>query len=162
MIDNSKRNFFKRVKTPFSFLISPPYYEDKSRFVECYECETKACVEACEEKIIFIENEVPVLKFNNSGCSFCDECAVVCEKNVLDIEFKKSKLNCEIFINPKKCISWNQTICFACLDVCDVRAIKFKGMFNPIIDEEICTSCGMCVSVCPTNSLEILRKEENV
>ena len=162
MIDKSKRNLLKGVKNPFSFLINPPYYKDKSLFIECFECETKECLLVCEEKIIIIENEVPIIDFKNGGCSFCDECAKVCPKDVLNVEDKKDKLNCEIFINPKKCMAWNQTICFSCFDVCNEKAIIFKGMFNPIIDETKCSSCGMCVSVCPSESMEILRGVENV
>ena len=152
-----RRELFRR-SSPFSFYVYPPYYEDKSKFSECLECETKDCLLVCEEKIIHIEKGLPIIKFGKNGCTFCDECANACQKDVLDIKHKKEKLNCEILINPKKCIAWNQTICFSCGDICEVRAINFRGMFNPIIDEDKCTSCGFCISVCPADSIEILRE----
>jgi ferredoxin-type protein NapF len=147
------RNLFKRVSQKPA--IYPPYFEKKSDFDICLECETKECVDACSEKIIVIEDEKPIIKFTNRGCTFCDDCAVACPKDVLKIENKKEKLNCELIINPKKCMAWNQTICFACQDVCVDRAIDFYGMFNPIINEEKCTSCGFCVGVCPSDAIEV-------
>ena len=139
----------------FSPKILPPYFDNPKDFDKCIECETKACVVACEENIIFIEDEKPIIKFGNRGCTFCDECAEVCELDVLKVENKKEKLNAELFINLKKCMAWNQTVCFACQDVCIDRAIDFHGMFNPIINEEKCTSCGFCISVCPSDAIEV-------
>ena len=155
MIDKTKRNFFRRVKnSPFKSFIYPPYFEKKEDFLKCIECESKDCLSACNENIIFIEEERPVIKFANSGCTFCDECAKVCKFDVLKVENKKNKLNCDTIINPQKCIAWNQTICFSCQDICEENAIIYNGMFNPVIDLEKCTSCGFCISVCPTNAIE--------
>jgi ferredoxin-type protein NapF len=155
MIDKSKRNLFRRVKTsPFKSFIFPPYYEKKEDFLKCVECKNKDCLVACEEEIIKIENEMPVLDFFKSGCTFCDECAKACQLDVLKIENKKEKI-AEMIINSKKCIAWNQTICFSCQDICKESAIIYKGMFNPIIDLDKCTGCGFCISVCPTFAIEI-------
>jgi len=152
------RNFFKRGVTSLKPQIYPPYFNEKSNFESCLDCDNKFCVEACPEKIIFIEDEKPIIKFGNRGCSFCDECAIVCEKDVLKIENKKDKLNCELIINPQKCMAWNGTICFSCQDVCIDRAIDFYGMFNPVINDEKCTNCGFCVGVCPTDAIEVMIK----
>jgi ferredoxin-type protein NapF len=139
--------------------IYPPYYNQKSDFEKCLECENKPCIEACSENILFIENNKPSINFAKRGCTFCDECAIVCELDVLTIDNKKEKLNCELIINPKKCMAWNQTVCFSCQDVCLERAIDFYGMFNPIINEEKCTSCGFCVGVCPSDAIEVHIKD---
>jgi ferredoxin-type protein NapF len=150
-----RRSFFRRVKTsPFKSHIYPPYYEKKEDFSKCLECETKDCLTACNEKIIKIENGIPVLEFTGSGCTFCDECAKACNYGVLKTEHKKEKINAEMIINPKKCIAWNQTICFSCQDICEESAIIYKGMFNPVIDLDKCTACGFCISVCPVHSIE--------
>jgi len=154
MIDKSKRIFFRRVSSPFKSYIFPPYFEKKDDFQNCIECESKDCLTACEEGIIHIENEFPVINFGKNGCIFCDECAIACEKNVLDTKHKKNHLNAEIIINPAKCIAWNQTICFSCQDICEESAIIYKGMFNPVIDLEKCTACGFCISVCPAYAME--------
>ncbi len=151
-----RRSFFRRVKTsPFKSYIYPPYYDQKKDFLACMECEKKECLTACNENIIKIEDNIPVLDFTNSGCTFCDECALSCPKNVLSIIYKKNKLNCEMIINPNKCIAWNQTVCFSCQDICEKFAIIYKGMFNPVIDIDKCTSCGFCIKVCPADAIEI-------
>jgi ferredoxin-type protein NapF len=149
----NRRDLFKRgLKTSFVY---PPYYENISDFSSCVECESRDCLIACEENIITIKNDRAVIEFNTSGCTFCDECANVCKLGVLKLEHKRDKLNCEVIINPQTCVAWNQTICFSCSDVCPEKAINFRGMFNPIIDEEKCTSCGFCVGVCPSGSVVV-------
>ena len=147
------RNLFKRVSLKPK--IYPPYFNKKSDFDRCLECETKDCISVCDEKILFIEDEKPIIRFTNKGCTFCDECANACKLDVLKIENKKDKLNCEILINPQKCIAWHNTICFSCADVCIEKAIDFYGMFNPVINEDKCTNCGFCVGVCPSDAMEV-------
>ena len=154
MIDKKKREFFRRVSSPKSY-IYPPYFEKKEDFLECIECESKDCVNACKEKIIEIENEKPIIRFGINGCTFCDECATACSKGVLKIENKKNKLNAEFMINPKTCLAWNKTMCFSCQDICEENAIYYNGMFNPVIDLEKCTACGFCISVCPTYAIDV-------
>lgn len=150
-----RRSFFRRVKSsPFKNFIYPPYFDKKEDFLKCIECESKDCLIACEEQIIEIK-DYPTLNFQKSGCSFCDECANACKNGVLLVENKKEKINAEMIINPKKCIAWNQTICFLCQDICEENAIIYKGMFNPVVDLEKCTGCGFCIGVCPTKAIEI-------
>ncbi|WP_457562106.1 ferredoxin-type protein NapF [Caminibacter pacificus] len=154
MIDKNRRNLFRRVKnSPFKSFVYPPYFEKKEDFLKCIECETKDCLTACEEKIIKIENEMPVLDFSNNGCTFCDACAQNCPHGVLKIENKKEKI-ADIILIPNKCLAWNQTICFSCQDICEENAIIYNGMFSPVIDMEKCTGCGFCVGVCPTDAIE--------
>ena len=155
MIDKKKRNFFRRASSPFKFFIYPPYFEKKEDFLKCIECESKDCVNACKEKIIEIEEDKPIIKFGINGCTFCDECATACPKNVLDIKYKKNKLNAEFIINPKNCLAWNNTMCFSCQDICEENAIIYNGMFNPVIDLEKCSACGFCISVCPTYAIDV-------
>ena len=44
---------------------------------------------------------------------------------------------------------------FSCKDPCVDNAIDFQGLFNPTIDLTKCTSCGFCVSVCPTDAIKL-------
>lgn len=135
-------------------VIRPPYFNDESLFKEaCLTCQGE-CTSSCEVNIIKIqEDKTPKLDFSNNGCTYCDECAIACPTEVLQVEYKKN-ITAKISINILQCLSWNQTMCFSCKDPCLDDAIDFVAMFRPEINEN-CTSCGFCIKVCPTNAIEI-------
>jgi ferredoxin-type protein NapF len=155
-----RRNFFnKLLKTTKDSktvkIIRPPYISKESDFALCSECDGK-CALSCEEDIIVIqEDKTPCLDFSNSGCTFCDKCAEVCEKGVLKLE-AKSNVDVKIEIDKLKCMSWSKNICFSCKDPCLDNAIEFSGMFYPEIIAEKCTSCGFCIKYCPTEAIKIV------
>lgn len=86
-------SFTKNEDSKENIVVRPPYYEDEADFHKnCINCDGK-CSNFCEEHIIKIgEDKTPYLDFNNSGCTYCDECANACDEfNVLNIENKKNK-----------------------------------------------------------------------
>lgn len=135
-------------------LLRPPYYNNESLFHnECSKCDAK-CATVCEEDIILVANDkTPYLNLSSTGCTYCDECAVACEFGVLEVEFKRG-INAIITIDKSSCLSWSHTMCFSCKDPCLDNAIDFKAMFMPEINNK-CTSCGFCISRCPTNAIKI-------
>ena len=161
----SRREFFKSFTKPLvqnqeeeaPLLIRPPYGLDESTFQnECPNCESKACVASCDEKIIVIlEDGTPTLDFSKNGCTFCEECANVCDANVLSLENEATseKLNAMFRINIEGCVAHQGVICNSCKEPCIDDAILFNGMFNPVIDESRCTGCGFCISRCPTQAI---------
>ena len=72
--------------------VRPPYFKNDSDFTEnCHTCIDKSCEKACDVEIIVIkEDGTPILNFANSGCTYCDDCALACKPNVLTIENKKN------------------------------------------------------------------------
>lgn len=136
-------------------ILRPPYFNDEAIFLtNCTACEG-LCSTACEENIIFIqEDSTPKLDFTFGGCTYCDECAKVCPNDVLKVEYKKT-INAKIEIDVLLCLAWNQTMCFSCKDPCLDDAINFLAMFRPSINDK-CTSCGFCLKVCPTNAIKIV------
>jgi ferredoxin-type protein NapF len=173
----SRRDFFKSFTKPLvknkeeesPSLVRPPYGSTESLFQsECPSCESKACVTSCDEKIIFIaEDGTPTLSFNKNGCTFCDECANVCEANVLSLENTGTAtwLNAVFKISLDDCVAHHGVICHSCKEPCIDDAILFNGMFNPVIDDDKCTACGFCISRCPTQAISYttyeLKNEEN-
>lgn len=135
-------------------VLRPPYFSDYSLFdKECPVCKGKECSTFCEEEIITIdERGLAYISFQDSGCTYCDKCADACGKGVLAIE-DKSNINAQVSISTHECLAWKDVMCSSCLDACDPRAIKFFGVFRPIVDMELCTSCGFCFSVCPTDAI---------
>ena len=136
-------------------IIRPPYYKDINAFdTECQNCDG-ICATLCQEQIIIInEDKTPKLNFSNSGCTYCDDCSVACEYDVLDVEYKRV-IDAGIRINESTCLSWQGVMCFSCKDPCLENAIDFKAMFMPSIDQEKCTSCGFCISRCPSDAIDI-------
>lgn len=168
----SRRDFFNSFKKPLenkensSLVVRPPYALDESIFQnECIACEDKACVASCDEKILWIQEDgTPRLDFTHSGCTFCEECATVCEPNVLKIENTTTVLNAIFRISLDACVAHHGVICFSCKEPCIDDAILFNGLFNPVIDQDKCTSCGFCLARCPTQAIDytpIPLKKEN-
>lgn len=145
-LDKSRRNFFKFAKKEDEKLIFFDVLKD-----ECQICQ-KPCITQCPEQIIALKDDRVYLDFSKSGCMFCEICADVCKKTNQMIEFKLIIL-AKFSINPIKCLSFNQTLCFSCQDACAYKAIDFLGLFRPKINQN-CINCGFCVSVCPTNAVE--------
>jgi len=172
----SRRDFFKSFTKPLDInqdedtpiLVRPPYGKDESIFQsECPSCESRACVTSCDEKIIFINDDgTPTLDFSKNGCTFCDECANVCEDEVLSLENidTSEKLNAIFKISLEGCVAHHGVICYSCKEPCIDDAILFNGMFNPIIDENRCTGCGFCISRCPVKAInyEVSELKENI
>lgn len=149
LISNQKREEKSRVY--------PPYCSDESLFLKlCPECIDKPCAKACEEEIIFIdENGVPTLNFAERGCTFCDACIDACKNDVLNDKSLNS-IKATVEINVLKCIAWHQVMCSSCKEPCLEDAITFLGLFRPEIDNGKCTSCGWCLSVCPADAIEVI------
>ena len=142
-------------KVEKEILIRPPYYNDLDDFdKECHNCDA-LCATLCQEQIIVIaEDKTPRLDLSKNGCTYCDDCAIACEPNVLQIENKKL-IDAGIRINESTCMSWSGVMCFSCKDPCLENAIDFKAMFMPTINQEKCTSCGFCISRCPSEAIDI-------
>jgi len=160
----NRRDFFKSFAKPLRqtkeetpLLVRPPYGSSESLFQsECPDCESKSCVASCDEKIIFIADDgTPALHFDQSGCTFCDACAEVCEAGVLSLENEGTAtwLNAVFKISLEACVAHHGVICYSCKEPCIDDAILFNGMFNPVINDEKCTACGFCLSRCPTQAI---------
>jgi ferredoxin-type protein NapF len=170
----SRRDLFKSFAKPLTtnqeetlLLIRPPYGRDESIFQsECPACEEKSCVASCDEKIIFIANDgTPTLSFDKNGCTFCDECANVCQSGVLSLDNTDfaERLSAVVRISLEACVAHHGVICYSCKEPCIDNAILFNGMFNPVIDEDRCTSCGFCIPRCPVKAIDyrVIEIKEN-
>lgn len=161
----SRRDFLNTFRKPLvqtkedsPLVVRPPYGLNESLFQsECVTCESKACVTSCDEEIIVIQEDgTPGLDFSRSGCTFCEDCASVCEPGVLSLEngHTAEHLNATFRISTQGCVAHHGVICFSCKEPCIDDAILFNGMFNPVIDRDKCTGCGFCVGRCPTHAIE--------
>ena len=160
----SRRDFLTAFRKPLEkvskseeLIVRPPYGLNESLFKSaCLVCESKSCASACEEEIIVIRaDSTPMLHFTKKGCTFCEACAEACESNVLSLEniHTSEKVNARFIISTESCVAHNDVICFSCKEPCIDDAILFNGLFNPVIDMDLCTACGFCQSRCPTNAI---------
>lgn len=169
-IDHSRRAFFRRpaslkaqpLKRGTRLPQRPPWALNESLFTDlCTPC--NECISVCDEEIIFKgDGGFPEIDFNRGECTFCEACVDVCEPHAL-LKQKESK---PFYFNIKideSCLAKKQTHCQSCKDVCDTRAItmpwpkdvSFGAIQTPVINIEDCTSCGACISTCPSDSISI-------
>ena len=108
-------------------------------------------------------------------CTFCGECADACPESLFftrqqranypnsDIEpwnysAQITKDSTESHKN-NACMVTKGIVCHSCKEVCDVSAINMEynldSIAEPNVNDELCTGCGACVSVCPTNAISI-------
>lgn len=70
-----------------------------------------------------------------------------------------------VLLVSEACFLNSAIYCRSCGDMCQERAIRFimksGGCADMIIDAELCTGCGDCVSVCPANALTLQMKSES-
>lgn len=133
-------------------VLRPPYTDENTDYKACKECEAP-CIKECETGVILRDEEgYPSISFSRGGCTYCGRCAEVCPKGVLSCS-KPGKIRAEVRINPERCSAWKGVLCFSCKEPCLDNAIKFEGLYKPVILPERCTSCGFCLSVCPTEAI---------
>ncbi|GMB96441.1 4Fe-4S binding protein [Helicobacter sp. NHP22-001] len=149
------REIFKTQGKPFQ--VPLPYFNPQ-RADECVEC-VGGCMGACPEKIIFKEpGQVPHLDFSKSGCTFCGACLKACAECAGVLDESLGGINALALIDPDKCLGHQGVVCFACGDACKDKAIHFLGMFKPRVDLGVCTGCGFCVGVCPTEAILFIER----
>ncbi len=131
-----------------------PYCKDSNVLESCIKCVDSPCIDVCEEYIIKKDNSRIYLDFSVKGCTFCKQCAIICEKQgfgILDLSLG-DHIVASIEIDQNKCLAWNKTLCSYCSDICPQNSIAFIGGLYPQINTS-CNKCGICNSVCPTSCI---------
>ena len=59
----------------------------------------------------------------------------------------------------ESCFAKSGIACQSCRDACPEQAIRFSprigGPFVPELDEDACSGCGACISVCPAGAIGV-------
>ncbi len=140
--------------------VRPPWALTEAQFIKtCERCDE--CISACPEKILRRgSGGYPEVAFAAGGCTFCGDCAKVCEYGALRFEDDPQQMPWRLaVVIGASCLSLHGTVCRSCGEVCEDRAIRFKlevgGIARPQLDTAECNGCGQCLSVCPVGSIRI-------
>lgn len=124
----------------------------------CSNC-GQECVASCPQGIISLhpdEHEhagTPWLDFSVTGCTFCGDCAEACP-SIESFEKESSPLD-NLQLAKASCLTWNNVFCMSCIGKCDVRALRLDERRRLVLNDSLCTGCGMCVHSCPVNALGV-------
>jgi len=97
---------------------------------------------------------------DKNKCSGCRQCEVVCSEFHENGEITPALSRIIIEKNeeigedkPRICKQCNSA---PCADICPFDAILYNTKTGAwIVDEEICTGCGLCVEACPFNAIHL-------
>lgn len=157
----SRRHFLRGQIKPPPQPVRPPWSSEISVREHCETC--GLCAEHCPEGIIVLDKTgLPQIDFNRGECTFCEACAKVCPADVFSqTEDRPWALELSL---AQGCFAAEGVFCRSCGDACPERAIRFEVKLGGIaalrIDENACTGCGACVSVCPRNVLSLIPQDE--
>ncbi len=137
----------------------PPWHAGRRIAADsCYDCDAP-CVSACEPSIIrrypldHVSAGLPYLAFDNGGCNFCGACADACPMDLNKTE--EQPILGKAILNKQSCLAWNGIVCINCRSHCEANALSLDRRGRVQVDDEACTGCGRCVSVCPNDALAI-------
>lgn len=161
--------------------LRPPGAQSEADFMaRCVRC--GKCIEACPHESIFAIRSflsasagTPTIDTRAKACRMCHDvpCVPACPTGALrDVE-KPEEINMGYaVINREICISFKGLRCEVCYRACplidqaitiDYRANEsdsIHSIFAPIINDEKCTGCGLCVERCITDepAIRIVRE----
>lgn len=159
-MDLQRRFFLRgRVSTPVSKRAPrPPWAVMEVDFIDgCTRCD--ACLRACPEGILVRgDGGFPEVGFTQRGCSECGACVDACVPKVLERMPGKTPWAWRPLFSSA-CLAQRRVECRVCGEICEHDAIRFKpvlgGVSIPVLIEDKCTGCGVCVAPCPTQAIQL-------
>jgi ferredoxin len=100
----------------------------------------------------------PALDFQTGYCeNECNLCGSVCPSGAIQpllLENKKRTKVGQVALKQDLCVVFERKEkCGVCIEICPTKAIsplEIDGLLHPEVDLDLCTGCGACQFVCPT------------
>jgi Na+-translocating ferredoxin:NAD+ oxidoreductase RNF subunit RnfB len=114
------------------------------------------CMKVCPNNAIAIEGGIA--KIESSKCVGCGLCAKTCPNGIIHLVKDTTRVvvkcsNKNKGADVRKICKSGCIGCMKCEKNCPTGAITVKDNLA-VIDYEKCTSCGLCVEICPVHCLE--------
>jgi len=156
---------FPQVTLGINQVITPPGSINQQHFVEaCTACHL--CVDVCPTRVI----QPSIMQYGNKGIlqpaldfqvgyceNECNLCGKVCPTGAIQpllLEFKKTVKIGQVSLKSDLCIVFDRKEkCGVCVEICPTKAItplEIEGLIHPEVEQDLCTGCGACQFVCPT------------
>lgn len=151
----------------FSQHLRPPgaLADDAAFIAACIGC--GLCGEVCPPRCILFEHRdggkasnTPYINPEIKACILCNRCIEACPTDALADTPREQVRMGLAQIDRSACYPWvDRGVCGACVAICPLgdRAIgfEFANMYRPVVKENGCVGCGLCVEICPHPSLPI-------
>jgi ferredoxin-type protein NapF len=137
--------------------IRPPWSHAENTFIDtCTGCGD--CITQCPTKIISKgRGNYPVINFKAGECVFCGDCVDACKVDALVNIKGQQPWTVTAAINTENCLAFKGVECRGCYDPCEAESIKITprlgGVSTPTLDSTLCTGCGACFAICPSNAI---------
>ncbi|GAB4377339.1 MAG: hypothetical protein Kow0042_24920 [Calditrichia bacterium] len=149
----------RAVETPEktdTFVLPPGIQSPDHYLATCSRC--YHCVSACPHEALRVQwaetsayHSYPVIEPRRQPCYRCSDfpCVTACQAGALDITFTEKPLGTAV-VKENLCVTYQGAFCQSCVTHCPLSGIAiwkdFEG--HPVVNEEVCTGCGMCSFVC--------------
>jgi ferredoxin-type protein NapF len=133
----------------------PPWTDDATVIAHCTGCD--ACVSACPETILRLQDGRPVVVLDGGECTFCGACAEACEAGVFEPD-RAPPWPVAAAIGAE-CLLERGVSCQLCTDACPEAALAIDLSCRPVgrirVEAAACTGCGACLAVCPASAIAL-------